>query len=57
MPETKLTQKQLNDLKNIYATLEESNIANDGSDAWKAIIQLGWLIDDLAGVGVRTWSR
>ena len=57
MPETKLTNRQLEELKTIHETLKESELVNENSEAWKAILRLGWLVDDLAGVGVRTWAR
>ena len=57
MPETKLTQKQLEELKTIHETLKESELVNETSEAWKAILRLGWIVDDLTGVGVRTWAR
>lgn len=48
-----LTQKQLEELKAIHETLEESGTLLDKTtDAWHAIMELGWLIDDLTGVGV-----
>ena len=53
----KLTDKQFEEIKTIYETLKESELVNETSDAWKAILRLGWIIDDLAGVGVRTWAR
>lgn len=53
MPETKLTQKQLEEIKTIHETLKESDTLLDKTtDAWHAIMELGWLIDDLTGVGV-----
>lgn len=53
-----LTQKQLEDIKEIHETLSESSdLLDKAPDAWKAILRLGWLIDDLAGVGVSTWAR
>jgi len=52
-----LTQKQLEEIKAIHETLKESELVNENSEAWKAILRLGWLVDDLAGVGVRTWAR
>lgn len=57
MPETKLTNRQLEELKTIHETLKESELINENSEVWKAILRLGWLVDDLAGVGVRTWAR
>ena len=57
MPETKLTQKQLEEIKEIHETLAESELVNETSEAWKAILRLGWIVDDLTGVGVRTWAR
>ena len=57
MPETKLTQKQLEEIKTIHETLKESELVNENSEAWKAILRLGWIVDDLTGVGVRTWAR
>ena len=57
MPETKLTNRQLEELKTIHETLKESELVNENSEAWKAILRLGWLVDDLTGVGVRTWAR
>ena len=52
-----LTNRQLEELKTIHETLKESELVNENSEAWKAILRLGWLVDDLAGVGVRTWAR
>ena len=52
-----LTNRQLEELKTIHETLKESELVNETSDAWKAILRLGWLVDDLTGVGVRTWAR
>jgi hypothetical protein len=52
-----LTQKQLEELKTIHETLKESELVNETSEAWKAILRLGWIVDDLTGVGVRTWAR
>lgn len=53
-----LTQKQLEELKKIHETLKESDtLLEKTPDAWGAIMQLGWIIDDLAGVGVRSWAR
>jgi len=53
----KLTDKQFEEIKTIHETLKESELINENSEAWKAILRLGWLVDDLAGVGVRTWAR
>ena len=52
-----LTQKQLEEIKEIHETLAESELVNETSEAWKAILRLGWIVDDLTGVGVRTWAR
>lgn len=52
-----LTNRQLEELKTIHETLKESELINETSEAWKAILRLGWIVDDLAGVGVRTWAR
>ena len=52
-----LTNRQLEELKTIHETLKESELVNENSEAWKAILRLGWLVDDLTGVGVRTWAR
>ena len=52
-----LTNRQLEELKTIHETLKESELVNENSEAWKAILRLGWIVDDLAGVGVRTWAR
>lgn len=57
MPEMRLTNRQLEELKTIHETLKESELVNENSEAWKAILRLGWLVDDLTGVGVRTWAR
>ena len=58
MPEMKLTNRQFEEIKTIYETLKESDaLLEKTPDAWGAIMQLGWIIDDLAGVGVRTWAR
>lgn len=57
MPETKLTNRQLEELKTIHETLKESELINETSEAWKAILRLGWIVDDLTGVGVRSWAR
>ena len=58
MPEMKLTDRQFEEIKTIYETLSESSdLLDKAPDAWKAILRLGWIIDDLAGVGVRTWAR
>ena len=52
-----LTNRQLDELKTIHETLAESELVNENSEAWKAILRLGWFVDDLTGVGVRTWAR
>ena len=52
-----LTNRQLEELKTIHETLKESELVNETSEAWKAILRLGWIVDDLTGVGVRTWAR
>ena len=53
MPETKLTGRQIEELKKIHEALKESDTLLDKTtDAWHAIMELGWLIDDLTGVGV-----
>ena len=58
MPEMKLTNRQFEEIKTIHETLSESSdLLDKAPEAWKAILRLGWLIDDLAGVGVRTWAR
>jgi len=54
----KLTDKQFEEIKAIHETLSESSdLLDKAPDAWKAILRLGWIIDDLAGVGVATWAR
>jgi hypothetical protein len=58
MPETKLTGRQLEKIKEIHETLKESgDLLDKTTDAWHAIMELGWIVDDLTGVGVRTWAR
>ena len=48
-----LTNKQFEEIKTIYETLKESDtLLEKTPDAWHAIMELGWLIDDLTGVGV-----
>ena len=44
MPETKLTNRQLEELKTIHETLKESELVNENSEAWKAILRLGGLL-------------
>lgn len=58
MPEAKLTGRQLEKIKEIHETLKESgDLLDKTTDAWHAIMELGWIVDDLTGVGVRTWAR
>ena len=53
-----LTQKQLEKIKEIHETLKESgDLLDKTTDAWHAIMELGWIVDDLTGVGVRLWAR